>query len=193
MARLHVLVILAFMPPSDSFYLGHIIPQYFSPYVLHSDIPRPVPRSQIPNPELSRLYAAKRQAIKIVKDIDAEIERVLQNQLYRRNFDANQYDQNGLPFFNPSPTNPLSAAIGAQGGAWFPGPSGAGVEGSRMLEGHTSQFSVRSAQASRRQSQTGLTGMLQAAQMANDKQFTRTFTPTATQSTPDPSDEINSE
>ena len=120
MARLHVLVILAFMPPSDSFYLGHIIPQYFSPYVLRSDIPRPVPRSQIPNPELSRLYAAKRQAIKIVKDIDAEIERVLQNQLYRRNFDANQYDQNGLPFFNPSPTNPLNAANGDRREGWFP-------------------------------------------------------------------------
>ena len=192
MARLHILVILvSFVPPSLSVYLGQIIPKYYLPYVLRSDIPKPVPRSAIPNPELSRLYAAKRQAIKIAKDIDAEIEHVLQDQLYRRNFDASQYDPNNLPFFNPSPTNPLSAAIGVQGGAWFPGPSGAGVEGSRMLEGHTSQFS--SAQASRRQSQTGLTGMLQVPQMVHEKQFPRTFTPTATQTTPDPSDEINSE
>lgn len=194
MARLHILFILvSFVSPSLSLYLGQIIPQYFSPYVLRSDIPKPVPRSAIPDPELSRLYAAKRQAIKIAKDIDAEIEHVLQDQLYRRNFDSNQYDPNNLPFFNPSPTNPLSAAIGVQGGAWFPGPSGAGVEGSRMLEGHTSQFSVRSAQASRRQSQTGLTGMLQVPQMVRQEQFPRTFTPTATRTTPDPSDEINSE
>lgn len=181
-------LLLCFVPASLSLYLGQVVPQYYSSDVLRPNIPRTVPRSEIANPELSRLYAAKKQAIKIVKDIDAEIEHVLQDQLYRRTFNPNDYDPNNFPFFNPVPTNPLSAAIGVQGGAWFPGPSGAGVVGSRMLEGHVS----RRAHASRTQDRTGLARILQAPQIVRDKQFPRTFTPTATQSTPDPSDEIAS-
>lgn len=188
MASLYILTLLLCFVPSLALYLGQIVPQYYSPYVLRSNIPKAVPRSVISSPELSRLYAAKKQAIKIAKDIDAEIEHVLQNQLYRRNFDSNDYDPNNFPFFNPVPTSPLSAAIGVQGGAWFPGPSGAGVEGSRMLEGHVG----RRAQASATPDLTGVARMLKGSQMAHDKQFPRTFTPTATQSTPDPSDEIAS-
>lgn len=190
--RLHIFVLLLCFVPSLSLYLGQIIPQYYSPYVLRSDIPKPVPRSAIADPDLSQLYAAKRQAMKIVKDIDSEIEHVLRDQLYRRNFDADDYDPS-FPFFNPRPTNGLSAAIGAQGGAWFPGPSGAGVEGSHMLEGRASQFGYRRAKASQTPSQSGLARTLQEPQMILNQQFPRTFKPTSTQSTLDPSDEIDSE
>lgn len=179
-------LLLCLVHASLSLYLGQVVPQYYSLDVLRSNIPRTVPRSEIANPELSRLYAAKKQAIKIVKDIDAEIEHVLQDQLYRRTFDPN--DPNNFPFFNPIPTNPLSAAIGVQRGAWFPGPSGAGVVGSHMLEGHVS----RRAQASRTQGRTGLARILQGPPIVRVRQFPRTFTPTAPQSTPDPSDEIAS-
>ena len=129
MTDLQILALFCCLVPCLSIqYLGgQVIPQYYLPYVLRSEVPRPVPRpiprSTIMSPELARLYAAKKQAIKIAKDIDSEIEHYVQNQLYRRTFDTN--DMN-FPFFNPRPTNPLSAAIGAQGGVWFPGPSGAG-------------------------------------------------------------------
>lgn len=196
MTDLQILALFCCLVPclSIQYLEGQVIPQYYLPYVLRSEVPRPVPRpiprSTIMSPELARLYAAKKQAIKIAKDIDSEIEHYVQNQLYRRTFDTN--DMN-FPFFNPRPTNPLSAAIGAQGGVWFPGPSGAGVEGSRMLEGRANQVPpFRRAQASRTPSESRLARILQVPQNVGNTQVPRTFTPTGTQSTPDPSDEINS-
>ena len=191
MTELQIVVLLLCLVPCLSIYLGgQIVPQYYSPYVLRSDVPKPVPRSTAISPALARLYAAKKQAIMIAKDIDSEIEHVMQDQLYRRTFDTSDMD---LPFFNPRPTNPLSAAIGVQGGVWFPGPSGAGVEGSHMLEGRASQvLPFRRAQASRTPSQSGLPRTIQLPQTARDTLVPRTFTPTAIQSTQDPSDEINS-
>lgn len=207
MAKLPGLVILLCFAPSLSLYLGQIVPQYYSPDVVRSAISKPVPRAMISDPQLSRLFMARRQAIKIAKDIDSEIEHLLQEKVYRRTFDAQEYDENGFPIFNLRPASSFSAVIGVQGGAWFPGPSGAGVEGSRMLQGRASQFSVRTTQdASRpvqrelepdpRMLQRAMTMKERYAQMARQRQekqiSARTFTPTTPQTTPDPSDEIES-
>ena len=218
-------VILLFCAPCLSLYLGQIVPQYYSPYVLRSAIPKPVPRTMTADSQLSRLLMARRQAIKIATDIEREIKTLLQNKVYRRTFNSQDLDldSNGFPFFNPKPANTLSAVIGVQGGAWYPGPSGAGIEGSRMLEGRASQFSVRRNQDARMPLQRGpgparsmlfpnplqrgpgpAPTMLQRAmaikgryaQMVQQGQAkeisTRTFTPTTPQTTPDPSDEVDS-
>lgn len=207
MAILLCFAITFFVEPSLSLYLGHIVPWYNTPNFARSAITKPYPRSMIVDTQLSRLLIARKQAINIAKDIDSEIEALLQDKVYRRTFDAQDVDSNGLPFFNPRPSNSLSAVIGAQGGSWFPGPSGAGVEGSRMLEGRASRLSDRRTQDAQRpvRREPGpVLSMLQRAaalrerytQMARQSQTkeitTRTFTPTTSQSTPDPSDEIES-
>ena len=210
MTNLSCFAIFLCIAPSLSLNLGQITPQYYIPDVLRprSAIPKPVPRAIIADPQLSGLLMARKQAMKIEKDIDSEIEALLQDKTYRRTFDSQVYDSDGLPFFNPRPANTLSAVIGAQGGTWFPGPSGAGLEGSRMLEGRASQFSDRRTQDNQRAVERGqgpLASMLQRTvalrgrypQMVRegqpDKQINaRMFMPTRSQITPDPSDEISS-
>ena len=210
MTTLSCLAILLCIAPSLSLYLGQIIPQYYIPDVRpRSAILKPVPRSVIADPQLSGLLMARKQAMTIANDIDSTIEAILQDKTYRRTFDSQVYDSDGLPIFNPRPANTLSAVIGAQGGTWFPGPSGAGVEGSRMLEGRASQFSDRRTQDTQRAVERGqgpLASMLQRAvairgrysgQMIREGQpekqiNARMFMPTRSQITPDPSDEISS-
>ena len=146
MAKLHsLLILLCFVPSLSSLYLGQITPGVYSPEFVRSAIPKAVPRSEITDPQLAQLLMARKQAVKIKNDIDSEIKTLLQDKIYRRTFNgAEETDPNGFPFFNMKPRNSLSAVIGVQDGAWFPGPSGVGMTGSHMLEGqanHENQFS----------------------------------------------------
>lgn len=120
-----------------------MVPQYGSLEGTRSTIPKIFTRSLLTDPQLAQLLLARKQAIKIAKDVDSEIQTLLQEKAYRRTFQVPDYNLDGQPFFNPNPANTLSAVIGAQAGSWFPGPSGAGIESSRMLEGRASHLNGR--------------------------------------------------
>lgn len=120
-----------------------MVPQYGSLEGTRSTIPKIFTRSLLTDPQLAQLLLARKQAIKIAKDVDSEIQTLLQEKAYRRTFQVPDYNLDGQPFFNPNLANTLSAVIGAQAGSWFPGPSGAGIEGSRMLEGRASHLNGR--------------------------------------------------
>ena len=189
------IILLSFVP-SLSLHVKPVVRRYYSPFFARSTVPRPELRSVIATPRLQRLYVAKEKIQLIEKEIDSEIEQILQKQIYRRNFDNSKPDLDSMPFFNPKPTDSFSAAIGAQGGAWYPGPAGAGIEGSRMLEGRASQEGLRrsqylqtpSAQGEVRHTHTSTS----AAQSLEARGIPRELSPTV-QSTPDPSEEIDSE
>ena len=145
MAKLQSFVYVALLcfATSFSFYIGPIAPQYYAlPEVARSAIPHAVARLEQADPRLSQLLMAKKQAIRITNDINSEIQAILRDNVYRRTFDGGvETDSNGEPFLNLRPTNRLSAIIGAQGGTWFPGPSGVGMTGSRMLGGQADYIS----------------------------------------------------
>lgn len=142
MATLPCWVILLFVG-SSVFGQPEMVPHYDSLEGTRSTIPKTFTRSLLTDPQLTQLLLARKQAIKIAKDVDSEIQTLLQEKAYRRTFQVPEYNLDGQPFFNPNPANTLSAVIGAQAGSWFPGPSGAGIEGSRMLEGRASQLNSR--------------------------------------------------
>lgn len=146
MANLPCLVVILLFVGSSVLGQPEIVPRYGSLEVTRSTIPKIFPRSLLTDPQLAQLLLARKQAIKIAKDVDSEIQTLLQEKAYRRTFGARDYNLDGQPFFNPNPANTLSAVIGAQAGSWFPGPSGAGIEGSRMLEGRASQLNSRTPQ-----------------------------------------------
>ncbi|XP_068753250.1 uncharacterized protein [Montipora capricornis] len=154
MANILCFAVFLFVAQSVAMYVDQTAPQY-QYQVIRSAIPRPVPQPMIVDPHLAQLLLARKQAIRIEKDIDSEIKTLVQENAYRRTFEMPRYNLNGLPFFSPKPANTLSAVIGAQGGSWFPGPSGAGIEGSRMLEGRANQLNGRTSQdATQRTDQT---------------------------------------
>ena len=137
MAKLQSFLALLCFETSFSFYIRPIAPQYYKlPEVARSVIPHAVASLEEADPRLSQLLIAKKQAVRITNDINSEIQAILRDNVYRRTFDAGvETDSYGEPFLNLRPTNSLSAIIGAQGGSWFPGPSGVGMTGSRMLQG----------------------------------------------------------
>ena len=145
MAKLQSFVYVALLCFATSFsiYIGPIAPQYYTlPEVARSAIPHAVARLEQVDPRLSQLLMAKKQAVRITNDINSEIQAILWDNVYRRTFDGGvETDSNGEPFLNLRPTNRLSAIIGAQGGTWFPGPSGVGMTGSRMLGGQADYIS----------------------------------------------------
>ena len=112
MATLPCWVILLFVG-SSVFGQPEMVPHYDSLEDTRSTIPKTFTRSLLTDPQLTQLLLARKQAIKIAKDVDSEIQTLLQEKAYRRTFQVPEYNLGGQPFFNPNPANTLSAVIGA--------------------------------------------------------------------------------